>query len=901
MNAYTDLAKELRQLDPEREAGRFNSYESLLGKMVLDTNMAAQEAGILAVTAFVENAPHPTRRREEIVAGIVGKCLSATKAGTRTSSKELLLMLSEVDTPGPVLTGVIEGFDAKQPKAVAAAVAAAKDVVHAFGIKFIGLKPLLKALAKPFAHKDNGVRTEAQHLTVELYRWMGPAIMPSLQDLPPVLLKELETQFSIVAKDPPPKQARLLRSQQEADEVADAAPADTGNGDEGEGDAGGDDAAPGMDPWELADPVDITKKLPDEYHTLIASKKWKERKEVIEHLLESLKKSIRLQMNPGTGDVIQELGKKIADTNIIVATLAIQCLERLASGLRQPFAPYVQSTLPALVEKSKERKQTVVDAIRATADAYFAAAGCEMTAIGDHYFTGATHKNPQARAESHHYLRRCLAAVPTRPGKGDVKRYADQLKAGLDDGDAGVREAAAECLGTLSKLVTPKVLDPFIEGVDKIKLEKVGEYAEKATIKAKAAPKPRAPAAAPAGRPRPRPRAPPAAAAAPSQPPAAEADAQPAGVGANLPPHIRKKLEASARAAAIKKAQREGRPVDDLLPPAEPAPAPAPAASAPKPAAPRRPAAAAPPARKPAAPASAAGKARAGAKAGAGSAGASEAVKMKFANDESLDEKIANALPAAVLESLASAKWKDRMEAMDQLREFLGDSAAGGSGVHPELVVRQLSRKPGWKESNFQVTARAFQLIAWMAGEEELEFNTGAAALSIPALVDKLGDIKLKGPAGDALVAIAERFSLQFVAGLALEPIRAQKSPKVVADCLAWLNTQLLEFGVQGVGLRAVADVARDAGLQSSNAQTRATAVTLMGTLRRAVGAAVMDLVGDLNPQLVQLLETEFARVGDQAMPEPTRTQRGSAPSKAGGQGAGAAAGAAQDSAMDDL
>ncbi|KAJ2714647.1 hypothetical protein H4R23_005740, partial [Coemansia sp. Cherry 401B] len=550
MNAYTDLAKELRQLDPERESGKFGGFESLLGKIVLDGNMAAQETGLLAVIAFVENAPHPVRRRDEIVGGIVAKCLAATKAGTRTNSKELLMLLSEADTPAPVVAGVVEGFDAKQPKAVAAAVAAVRELVHAFGVKFIALKPLLKALAKPFAHRDNGVRAEAQQLAVELFRWMGPAIMPSLQDLPPVLLKELEAQFAAVAKEPPPKQQRLLRSQQEADEPADA-PAAAGRGTEasdGEDDGSGD-AGAGMDPWDLADPVDITKKLSDDYHEFIASKKWKERKEVLEHLHAALQKAVRLQMSPGTGDVIQELGKKIGDTNIIVATLAIQCLELLASGLRQPFAPYVQSTLPALVEKSKERKQTVVDAIRATADAYFRATGCDLAAIGDHYFTGATHKNPQVRAEAHHFLRRSLAAVATRPGKGDIKKYADQLKSGLDDGDAGVREAAAEGLGTLSKLVTAKVLDPFIEGVDKIKLEKIGEYAAKATVKAKAAPKARAPAPKPAGRPQPRAPAPAAVAAND------DGDAQSAGLGANLPPHIRKKLEASARAAAIKKAQ----------------------------------------------------------------------------------------------------------------------------------------------------------------------------------------------------------------------------------------------------------------------------------------------------------------------------------------------------------
>ncbi|KAJ2507476.1 hypothetical protein IWW47_001088, partial [Coemansia sp. RSA 2052] len=405
-DAYAVLTTELKQLDADKQAGQFNIYEAYLSKMILDTNMAAQEAGLATAMAFVQNAPQPTRRREEMVAGVVSKCLAATKAGTRTLGLELLLLLSEVDTPGPVVTGVIEGFDAKQPKAVAAAVTAVREIVRAFGIKFVNLKALLKALAKPFAHKDNAVRAETQQLAVELYRWMRQAILPSLQDLTPVLLKDLESQFAAVASEPLPKQARLLRSQQEVEEF-DSAPAGAGphasddanaagNGDDDR--AAGSDAAgaaAGIDAWEFADPVDITKKLPDDYHEMVASSKWKERKDAIQQLHDSLQKAVRLQNSPGTGDLIQDLGKKIADINIIVATVAIQSLGLFASGLRQPFTPYVHSTLPALIERSKERKQTVIDAIRQTTDAYFAASGCDLLAVGDHYFTGATHKNPQ--------------------------------------------------------------------------------------------------------------------------------------------------------------------------------------------------------------------------------------------------------------------------------------------------------------------------------------------------------------------------------------------------------------------------------------------------------------------------------------------------------------------------
>ena len=42
-------------------------------------------------------------------------------------------------------------------------------------------------------------------------------------------------------------------------------------------------------------------------------------------------------------------------------------------------------------------------------------------------------------------------------------------------------------------------------------------------------------------------------------------------------------------------------------------------------------------------------------------------------------------------------------------------------------------------------------------------FRKPAASLAIGPLSDKLGDMKLKKPAGDALVAFAEKTSLAFV------------------------------------------------------------------------------------------------------------------------------------------
>lgn len=55
-----------------------------------------------------------------------------------------------------------------------------------------------------------------------------------------------------------------------------------------------------------------------------------------------------------------------------------------------------------------------------------------------------------------------------------------------------------------------------------------------------------------------------------------------------------------------------------------------------------------------------------------------------------------------------------------------------------------------------------FGIFKLLADESPL-FSKASIALATPGLSDKLGDIKLKKPAGDAMTAFAEKSSLQFV------------------------------------------------------------------------------------------------------------------------------------------
>jgi len=87
-----------------------------------------------------------------------------------------------------------------------------KEIYKQFGARTVNPKPALKLLPKLFAHSDKTVRAEATAFTLVLYSWLGDALKPSLTELKPLQLKELEEAFAGVE---PGKatQERFLRSQ----------------------------------------------------------------------------------------------------------------------------------------------------------------------------------------------------------------------------------------------------------------------------------------------------------------------------------------------------------------------------------------------------------------------------------------------------------------------------------------------------------------------------------------------------------------------------------------------------------------------------------------------------------------------------------------------------------------
>lgn len=407
-----------------------------------------------------------------------------------------MLLYIELDKSDPVIEDLLPSLSHKQPKIIAATIAAMTAIYHAYGVKIVDPKPVLKQLPKVFGHADKNVRAEASNLAVELYRWLREAMKTLFwNDLKPVQQQDLEKLFEGIKQEPPPTQQRLLRTQQAAKAAAPAA-------DEGldeEEDVG--EVEPEVDAFDLAEPVDVLSKMPKDFNENMASSKWKDRKDTLDALFAAANTD---RIKDGHyDDIIAALAKSMKDANIAVVTVAANCIEVLAKGLRKSFAKYRGRILAPMMEKLKEKKQSVAEALGAAMDAVFASTG--LSECLEDILEFLKHKNPQVKAETLRFLIRCLKTTRDAPSKPETKSIAEAATKLLTESTEATRSGGAEVLGTLMKIMGERAMGPYMEGLDDIRKTKIKEYFDAAEVKAKDKPKPVAPPpkAAPAAQKRP--------------------------------------------------------------------------------------------------------------------------------------------------------------------------------------------------------------------------------------------------------------------------------------------------------------------------------------------------------------------------------------------------------------
>ncbi|XP_071830339.1 cytoskeleton-associated protein 5-like isoform X2 [Apostichopus japonicus] len=475
LSGYEEAAKLFQKLDNEKSP-EFSKFAGLLKKFALDSNAVAQEKGLDAILAYQENAALAPKTCGEVSSAVVTKCLNSSRTKTKEKGKEILMMYIELEKQEQVMEEVMNGLSNKQPKVVAACTLVMKEAVRDFGSKIISMKPIVKSIPKLLEHSDKTVREETKQLAIEVYRWIGAAIKPSLSNIKPVQLKELEDEFEKLPKKAA-KQARFLKSQQDLKAKAEAA-----GGGESDEESGSEDeaAAPAIDPFDLIEPEDILSKLPKDFYDNMEAKKWQTRKEALETVLPLCCKP---KLEAGDyGDLVKVLKKTISkDTNVMIVASAGKCLAGLGNGLKKKFSPYANLCIQAILEKFKEKKVMVVTALRDAIDASFPATN--FTNIMEDVLAALDNKNPSIKAETCLFLARSfrISSASSLP-KAVLKPLGSSLVQKLSDTTPDVREAAMQALGTALRIVGEKPMNPLIADLEKLKLDKIKEYCEKVEL-----------------------------------------------------------------------------------------------------------------------------------------------------------------------------------------------------------------------------------------------------------------------------------------------------------------------------------------------------------------------------------------------------------------------------------
>uniref|UniRef100_A0A671XC75 Cytoskeleton associated protein 5 n=1 Tax=Sparus aurata TaxID=8175 RepID=A0A671XC75_SPAAU len=777
LNGYEEALKLFQRIEDEKSP-EWGKYLGLIKKFVTDSNAVAQLKGLEAALAFIENAHVAGKTTGEVVSGVVTKVFNQPKARAKELGTDICLMYIEIEKAEVVQDELLKGLDNKNPKIVVACIEALRKALSEFGSKIVTLKPVVKILSKQFESREKAVRDEAKLLAVEIYKWIRDALRPPLQNINSVQLKELEEEW-VKLPSSPPKQTRFLRSQQDLKAKFEQQQAIGGEQSDGEDET---DTVAAVDAYELLEAVEILSKMPKDFYEKIEAKKWQERKEALE-AVEALTKNPKLE-NGDYGDLVRALKKVVGkDANVMLVSVAAKCLAGLATGLRKKFGTYAGQVVPTILEKFKEKKPQVVQALQEAIDAIFLTTTLQN--LSEDILAVMDNKNPSIKQQASLFLarsfRHCTQA--TLP-KSVLKPLCAALIKQVNDSAPEVRDAAFEALGTAMKVVGEKAVNPFLADLDKLKLDKV---------------------------------------------------------------RICRRIKGGKRPLARINSNQQKAPMF-IIPSAGPS--------------------------KKGKPTSAAGgKSKKNPD--------SKEITESELSAEVSEELAAGVLPASCIQQLDSANWKERLASME---EFQRAVETMDTAVMPcQALVRMLAKKPGWKETNFQVMQMKLHIVALICRRGQ--FSKTSASVVLDGLVDKVGDVKCGGNAKEGLTAIGEACSLPWTAEQVVSMVFAQKNPKNQAETLNWLANAMKEFGFAGINVKGFINNVKTA-LGATNPAVRTAAITLLGVMYLYMGAPLRMFFEDEKPALLSQIDAEFEKMQGQSPPAPMRfTKKATAAEEEGDEG----------------
>ncbi|CAL5409801.1 unnamed protein product [Camellia sinensis] len=469
-DANIDLATVCDSISDPKDP-RLREFGHFFKKAVADSNAPVQEKALDALIAYLKAADADAGRyAKEVCDAIVAKCLTG-RPKTVEKSQMVFLLWVELEAVDVFLDAMEKAIKNKVAKAVVPAIDVMFQALSEFGAKIVPPKRILKMLPELFDHQDQNVRASSKGLTLELCRWIGKEPVKSIlfEKMRDTMKKELEAELVNVSGTARP--SRKIRSEQDKEPEQVAVSEVVGSGPSEECVA---DIPQEIDEYELVDPVDILTPLEKTgFWDGVKAAKWSERKEAVAELT---KLASTKRIAPGDfTEICRTLKKLIIDVNIAVAVEAIQAIGNLARGLRTHFSGNSRFLLPILLEKLKEKKPTLAEALTQTLQAMHKSGCLNLADIVEDVKTATKNKVPLVRSLTLNWVAFCIETSNKAVVLKVHKEYVPISMECLNDGTPEVRDAAFSALAAVAKLVGMRPLEKSLEKLDDVRKKKLSE------------------------------------------------------------------------------------------------------------------------------------------------------------------------------------------------------------------------------------------------------------------------------------------------------------------------------------------------------------------------------------------------------------------------------------------
>ncbi|KAK4711224.1 hypothetical protein R3W88_005737 [Solanum pinnatisectum] len=469
-DANIDLAAVCDSITDPKDP-RLREFGPFFRKAVADSNAPVQDKALDALICYLKAADSDAGRyAKEVCDAIVAKCLTG-RPKTVEKAQMVFLLWIELEAVEAFLDAMEKAIKNKVAKAVVPAIDVMFQALSEFGTKIVPPKRILKMLPELFDHQDQHVRASSKGLTLELCRWIGKDPVKSIlfEKMRDTMKKELEAELVNVSGTAKP--TRKIRSEQDKEPEHEAVSEAVASGPSDESAA---DIPQEIDEYDLVDPVDILTPLEKTgFWEGVKATKWSERKEAVAELtkLASTKK-----IAPGDfAEICRTLKKLITDVNIAVAVEAIQAIGNLARGLRTHFSGSSRFLLPILLEKLKEKKPTLTDALTQTLQAMHKSGCLNLADIVEDVKTATKNKVPLVRSLTLNWVTFCIETSNKAVILKAHKEYVPICMESLNDGTPDVRDAAFSALAAVAKSVGMRPLEKSLEKLDDVRKKKLSE------------------------------------------------------------------------------------------------------------------------------------------------------------------------------------------------------------------------------------------------------------------------------------------------------------------------------------------------------------------------------------------------------------------------------------------